>query len=211
MHYDLLERCREARERMEAPAFPLEAIRAAIRCSSQPTPRRRSISAAIIASFSILAVAAAAEVLQQTHVQFTPSGGMVISSNAKMGSRPIHTYAEIQEAARRLDFPAVLPTGLPTGTKPIRLFTAGTSMLAVTYDLAGAQRQSHLLWIFLTNRATMSGPAQRFQGRYKLQAGERMLLRAWHVGKEAVLVVSNGLRDQEFGAIKRAMEHEAAR
>ncbi len=136
---------------------------------------------------------------------------MVISSNAKMGSRPIHTEAEIQEAARRLDFPAILPMGLPAGAKPIRLFTAGTSMLAITYELPGTQRSSHLLWVFLTNRATMSGPARPPQGRYTLQTGERTSLRVWDVGKEAVIATSTGLSDREFATIKRAMEEGTPR
>ncbi len=131
---------------------------------------------------------------------------MVISSSVKTSSRPIHSEAEIRDAAEHLDFRAILPSGLPEGTKPIRLYTAGTSLLAVTYDLPGAERRSHhLLWIFLANPNTMASPYSR-PAAYQLRTGHAMSMDLWRTGPEAVIVVSNGLTASELARIKRAMQ-----
>jgi hypothetical protein len=207
MQFDLLEQCRAARESIQVPPFPLAQIR---RAADRPIPilRRRSAVAAAIAGFSAFAIAAAA-VWQQSHIVFTPSGGMVIRSDAHSGSRPIHSDAEVRDAASHLNFHAVLPKGLPPGTTPIRLFTSGRDVLAITYNLPGAYRRSHhLLWIFLANPSTLSGkfPAAK---TYKDRTFGRTMSQAhWRVGHEEVIVVSNGLTAAELATLKRAMEQE---
>lgn len=206
MHSDLLERCREAREHIGVPAFPASSIRAAAGRKPQPILRRRSVAAVLAATLSLAAIAAAAEMAQQTHVRFTPSGGMVLSSDAKSGSRPIHSTAEIQQAARRLAFPAVLPAGLPAGTQPVRLFTSGRDLIAITYNLPGIERRSHhFLWVFLTDPKALTN-APPSGARYKLRTGGRLSQAHWRVGAEEVIVVSNGLTAQELAAMKRAMQ-----
>jgi hypothetical protein len=202
MHSELLERFRIARNNIVVPTFPLSSIRLA--AQSAPHHRARGPIAAAIAVSLFAAGIAAATVMLQTHITFTPSGGMLIKSDAKSGSRPIHSEAEVREAARHLNFPAILPAGLPEGTEPIRLFTSGSDLIAVTYNLPGAQRRSHhLLWIFLANPAAMS-PWKAPRAAYQLRTG-RMTQAHWRAGSEEVIVVSNGLTPQELAAIKRAM------
>jgi hypothetical protein len=212
MQSDLSARCRLARELIDVPPFPLAPIRLAVERSTQAPPHRKSILAIVVASFSVVAIAAAAEISQQTHVQFNPSGGLIISAGpkTKIASRPIHSSAEIHEAARRLDFPAIVPQGLPEGTKPVRLFASGTSLLAITYDLPGVQRRSHqMLWISIANRATTAASNAPAVLRHRMVRGVSMSVAHWGVGPEDVIVISNGLTDPEFAAIKRAMEQES--
>lgn len=208
MHFDLLERCREVREHIAVPPFPSSSIRAAAEPGPQSLLRRRSIAAALAATLSVAAIAAAAEIAQQSHIRFTPSGGIVLSSDAKSGSRPISSDAEIREAAQHLDFQAILPEGLPAGTKPIRLFTSGRDLIGITYTLPGSERRSHhFLWVFLTDPKTLTNapPATR----YNLRTGDRMSQAHWRVGPEEVIVVSNGLTAQELAAMKSAMQQSA--
>ncbi|HVA27738.1 MAG TPA: hypothetical protein VNF68_06130 [Candidatus Baltobacteraceae bacterium] len=211
MHSDLLERGRIAREAIDVPAFPLASIRAAVAHPVPAAPRRRSLVAAIAASVSIVAIAAAAEIVQQAHIILPASGGIVISSDAKSSSRWIHTNAEVRDAAARLDFPATIPVGLPVGTRPIRLTTAGSSLLAIDYNLPGAQRRSHhMLWIFLANPSSMAALHASSAGSrplYRLRMNEDMQF--FRAGAEQVIIVSNGLTLSEFAAIKRAMERAA--
>jgi hypothetical protein len=205
MHSDLYERCHALRQSIDVPPFPVHVIRHAMEKKPRAGIRRRTMAAALAATISLAAIAAAAEFVQQTHVRFTPSGGMVISSDAKSGSRTISSDGEIRQAAQHLSFHAILPAGLPPGSKPIRLFTSGTDMLAITYDLPGAQRRSHhFLWVFLTDPKSLSNapPARR----YRLRTGDKMSQAHWRVGAEEVIVVSNGLTAQELSAMKRAMQ-----
>src|SRR6185437_10612060 len=204
MQSDLLERCRAARESIQVPPFPSTRIRLAADRPRQIL-RRRSFAAACIAGLSAFAIAAAA-VWQQTHISFTHSGGIVIRSDAHSGSRPIHSEAEIRAAAAHLNFRAILPQGLPAGTKPIRLFTSGSDVLAITYNLPGAYRRSHhMLWIFLANPSTLSGKIPS-ANPYRLRTfGPTMSSAHWRAGPEEVIVVSNGLTLAELAALRRAM------
>jgi hypothetical protein len=126
MHSDLLERAQMAREHINIPTFPLGSIRTAVQRAPKPAPRRRTIIASILAGLSVVAIAAAAEIIQQTHITLTPQGGMVISSSGKHVSLPNPSDAEIRDAAARLDFPAIVPSGLPAGTIAKQLGTEGS-------------------------------------------------------------------------------------
>lgn len=204
---DLTHLAREARESIEIPPFPAYAIRTA--AQHQPrVPRRRSAAATALAVLSLAGIAAAAA-LHGTHLTFTHSGGLVIASNVQNGSVAIHDDAPVRAAAQKLDFTAILPAGLPKGTKPAQLYTAGRSLMAVTYDLPGAQRASHhLLWIFLADPAIVSGSPSRAP-KYGWRTGKSMIASHWRIGPEEVIVVSNGLTQSERAAIKSAMEREA--
>jgi hypothetical protein len=207
MHADLLETSRQVRERIEAPPFPLAAIRAATVRTETRSSGRRSVVAIVLAGFSIAAIAAAAEVTHQSHLTVLPSGGIVVAAgNAKLSSREIHTEAEIREAAKQLDFQATLPSGLPEGATPTKLDMGGTNLLVITYALPSSQSgRGDKLWIFLANPATISqADAARYRSRNGY-ASER-----WRVGAEQVIVVSNGLKSADFAAIKDAMERAAA-
>jgi hypothetical protein len=204
MHSDLLERGRALRDLIEAPAFPLAAIRAAAARPAARAPRRRTFVAVVLAGFSIAAIAAAAEVVQRAHLVFVPSGGMIVSSATKLSSREIHTDADIREAAKHLDFQAVLPAGLPDGAQPIKLDMAGTSLLTITYALPVSQDGSrHKVWIFLANPLVTS-PSGVPLARYHARNGYPS--EVWRVGQEQVIVVSDGMAKPGFAAIKDAME-----
>jgi len=210
MHSDLSERCRIAREHIEIPPFPSFSIRAAVERATRPAPRRYSFGAVALAGVSAIAIAAAAGVLQQTHVRFSPLGGLVVSSVDKMVSRPIHANAEIRQAAEHLDFPATLPEGLPDGTMPVRLLAVDKSLLVITYDLPGVQRRSHhWLSIVIANPTTMSASTASIAARYRLRSGKNMSRAHWRVGREDVITLSNGLTLPEIARIRHAMEQEA--
>lgn len=209
MQYSLSELCESARARIAVPPYPRLAILARAQHASAHSPRKRSFVAAVIAGLSIVAIAAAAEVATQSHVRFTPSGGFVVSSSAKMASRRIHSDAEIREAAQQLNFAAVLPAGLPKAARPAQLFTAGKDMLAVTYDLPGPGRAPHhRLWVFLMNPATM-GAYHAPLDRYRLHPrGRTYATLMWRAGSEQVIAVSNGLTPADLMRMKVAMQQK---
>lgn len=210
MHSDLSERCRIARENMNIPPFPSLSIRTAVERAGRPAPRRYSFGVALLAGVSAITIAAAAAVLQHTRVHFSPLGGLVISSVDKMVSRPVHTNAEIRQAAEHLDFQAILPEGLPDGTMPVRLLAVDKSLLVITYNLPGIQRGSHhWLSIVIANPTTMSASTASIAARYGLRSGKNMSRAHWRVGREDVITLSNGLTLPELARIKQAMEQAA--
>jgi hypothetical protein len=205
MHSNLLEMSREAREHIQAPSFPLHAIRAATARPATQPPRRQLALALLIAGISVAAIATAAEVTHQARLVFPHSGGIIVSSNgAKLSSREIHTDAEVFDAAKRLDFQAVLPAGLPDGATPIKVDMAGTSLLVITYALPAQSGDGHKLWMFLANPAVLSpANAARYRSRHGYPSQQ------WRVGAEQVIVVSDGLTASGFAAIKGAMLRSA--
>jgi len=198
MHSDLAERCSAARSDIDVPAFPWDAIRAGGQRAAPSVFRGRTPAAIGVAVFSLAAIAAAAKIAVQSHIGFTPHGGMVIASSAKAGSHAIHGDAEIGEAAKHVDFAVILPAGLPEGARPVQLYTAGTSILAITYDIPG----HHRLWIFLANPDAM-GSAQT--AGLKHHKNNRMISMRWRTGNEEVIAVSDGLSARDLNLIKDAM------
>lgn len=208
MHSELSAAFSALRERMAVPPLP----RAAIVTAAQYAPansRKRGWTAGAVAILSAFAIAGAAEIATQSHIRFTRAGGMVLSSTAKTQNRVISSENEVKTAAARMNFPVTLPAGLPNGTKPVRLYTSGDDVMAVTYDLPGAWRASHhLMWIFLANPATMA-KAEPNSAVYRLRPDGRMSQARWRAGGEEVLVVSNGLTPAEVEAMKLAMQRPA--
>ena len=200
MHSDILQRSREIRGNIQAPSFPLEAIHAAASRTERPA-RRGPLVAAVIAGCSIVAIAATAQVVQHTQLRFMPSGGVVISSD-RGSVQLIHNEDAIRAASERLDFPATLPAGLPANASPLKLDTAGTSLLTITYALPNARH----LWIMLVNPRAISGSLAPSTSR----RGKHIRAQFWRVGSEGVLVASDGLTSSQFAAIKRAMERAAS-
>jgi len=198
---------RQVRDRIEAPPFPLAAIRAATARADVRPSRRRFVAAVVLAGFSIAAIAAAAEITHQAHLTFLPSGGMVISAGSvKLSQREIHTEADIREAVKQLDFQAILPAGLPEGATPVKVDMAGTGLLVITYALPASQLgPGHKLWMFLADPSTISQSAASHYG-----SRHGYTTRQWRVGAEQVIAVSNGLPASAFAAIKDAMERSAA-
>lgn len=208
MRSDLDQLCNAAREHISVPAFPREAVRSAVAEHPRGTGKR-TVAAALAATCVLAGAAAAAQLATQSHIRMTHSGGMVLMTSAKSGSVPISSEAQVRAASARLDFPATLPAGLPQGTRPIRLYTAGSDVMAVTYTLPGAWRASHhLLWIFLANPASMEARSFAKQPRYTLRTSG-MSHAAWRVGSEEVIVVSNGLTPEELQKIEAAMRSNA--
>lgn len=205
MHSDLHERFQAARSEMAVPDFPLERIHAGANRIAQYQPKKRKVAAIVTLALSLVAVAAAAELNVQTHVHFTKSGGFVIKSDGKNGSRLIHSDADIRAAAAQLNFRPVLPAGLPKGTQPVRLFSSGNDLLAITYNLPGAERRTHhFLWIFLANPNTFANGPRKSWNR-KIATPKHMLRASWRIGGEQVIVVSNGLTAAELATMKAAM------
>ena len=192
------------RERIAVPDFPKDAIVSASR--QMPSNGFKRFWAPIaIAVFSAAAIAAAAELVAQTQVHFTRSGGMVVSSSSNVTNRAITSEGPIDEAASRLNFKAILPAGLPEGTKPMRLYMSGNDVMAITYDLPGAWRATHhMAWVFLTNPSSIEGTLS--QTAYRLRLDGRMSSAHWRVGDEEVIVVSNGLTTDEVQRIKASMK-----
>lgn len=207
MRTDLSQLCTSARERIAVPDFPRASIRRALQAPAHQPARKRSLLVILAAGLSLAAAAAAAEVAVQSHIGYTRSGGMVLSSNAKMGEHAISSDADIRDAASHMNFPVTLPAGLPPGTKAIRLFTAGSDVMAITYDLPGAWRASHhLARIFLANPATLGGRTVS-RPRAQIATGTWVMRQArWRVGGEDVILVSNGMTQSEIQAVKRAMQ-----
>lgn len=203
MHYDLHELCRSAGEGVAVPAFPVGSIRARIARASTAEPKRRPFSALFAVALALVAVAAAAAILTQSHIRFTRSGGMVIESQHAV-NRAISSEADIMRAAAQMNFHVTLPAGLPAGSRPIRLYVGDSDVMAITYDLPGAWRASHhLAWIFLANPNVMSTHVPETQ--YKLRVDRRMSSTHWRVGGEQVIVVSNGLTPDEVAKIESTM------
>jgi len=200
MHSDILQRSLEIRGSIQAPSFPLEAIRIAARRAERPT-RRMPVIAALIAGCSIVAIAATAQVVQQTRLRFMPSGGIVISSNSQ-STQFVRGDGQIQAASERLDFHVTLPLGLPANASPLKVDVAGTSLLAITYALPNA----HHLWIMLVNPRATSGSLAPAPPRH----GKHIRAQFWRIGAEDVLVASDGLTPAQFASIKHAMERAAA-
>jgi hypothetical protein len=210
MHSELSERCRLTRELISVPPFPLASIRSGAQHPTRPPARRRPFIAIALASLSIVTIAAAAEITHRAHIQFTPTGGIIIQADpkTKVFGGPIHSDKEIREAATRLNFAPILPEGLPDGTKPIRVAVFGPDLLAITYDLPGAQRRTHhMLWISIANPTTMAKASA--PDVHKTVREMRMSQTHWRVGPEEVIVVSNGATDAEIATIKRAMQRTA--
>lgn len=202
MHSDLADRCSAARAEIDVPAFPWEAIRTGAQSTAPSVVRRRTAAAIGVAVLSLAAIGAAAEIAVQSHISVTRHGGMVITSSVKAGSHVIYGNAEIVEAAKHLDFVATLPAGLPRGAKPAQLYTAGTSILAITYDIP----KHHRLWVFLANPDAVGSTQNVGVQRH---AHSRMVSMRWRSGNEEVIAVSDGLSTRELDMIKDAMSAQA--
>jgi hypothetical protein len=216
MRFDLESACRDARERMAVPAVPLVAIRAAAerRPVSRPQRRRKGLIAAVLAGVSVVAVAAAAEVLSGTHVSFIPTGIVQVSSDDRISFKKNPTAEELRSFARQAGFPVVLPAGLPEGTRLHTLVRSGPGVILLQYDLPGASHRSdHVLTVMLVDPKTISAAPKGARRGYVLQLGDsrgRGAVR-WMVGREEVIVLPSTMTPAELGRLKRAMLAQAGR
>jgi hypothetical protein len=206
MQYDLALLCHDARARIDVPAVPLSAIRNA--ATRRKTPlRRRAIIAVLLSALSIGAVAAAA-VWQATHVYVGSSGPVDVYAHTMTIKLKNATAADLVSAARQVDFPVVLPTGLPAGTRLWEVGRADRRALMLSYNLPGAWRSSHhLLDIVLADPvivgSAISDPYKQRLIVMRYKQPQRTV--RWRVGGEDVIVDWHNLTRAELARMKQAM------
>lgn len=213
MQFDLRAACTAERRRMEVPAVPLGAIRAAAARPPGIVPRKRSaLSAVFLAAIPMLAMAAGAAQLWRTHIYLNPTGVSKLQGhNGAWAKNP--TLAELRAFSARLNFPVILPVGLPEGTQPIRLVRMDTDALLIQYNLPGTWRRSdHLLDVIVSNPSTLESPPHGAPYKYNLMFGGHAGRGSvhWRIGKEEVIVFDSTMTTLETAHFKRAMQAAAA-
>jgi hypothetical protein len=206
MQSDLTLLCREARAGIEVPAAPLDAIRNAASKRISPI-RRRMIIAVFVSALSLGAVAAAA-VWHATHVYVGSAGTLDVYAHAMTIKLNHATHADAVSAARQVDFPVVLPTGLPAGTQLRSVGRADRSAIMIGYDLPGVWRSSHhLLDVVLADPAIVGSaimdPYKQRLIVMRYKQPQRTV--RWRVGGEEVIVDWNNLTPAELARMKQAM------
>ena len=207
---EIFSRAHSSYERLDVPPFPVAAIRAAAQRSVESRRRRQVVAFCSLASLLFVAVAAGAAILHEARIHVLPSGGMVIRSHRSMRFGTIHSGSEILDASKRLNFSAVLPDGLPAGSKPISFFTADSNVLAVTYSLPGGEPTARrMLTIVLSNPSSITRSQAEKTASDRLQPGLATRIHFFRVGSEEVTVQSNGLTEREIGNIEYTMLGDA--
>jgi hypothetical protein len=211
--------CKSAREAIAVPALPLDAIRRGLqhRPRERAGVRRRGVLTAVVASLSIVAAAAAAEMFGHVQVSLDPSGAVKIAFDGAGGHwMPIQhpKDQDIQKAARAMNFPVILPTGLPEGTTTAQLMVPGPGAMEISYNLPGASRRSnHLLFVILANpKSVTPDSATPPKSAYTMEFGQKTGLGAvrWMVGQEEVIVLKSTITASELAHFKAAMMAQAA-
>lgn len=208
MPSDFATLCSQARERLEFSQVPLDSIRrSAQELAASTRARRRPVLIALLAALPI--AAAAAGLWHGTRLSFIDSG---INSGAMQfqfnrGESKAHpTLSQIQAVARNVDFPVVLPAGLPQGTFPVWVMRAGQSAIVLQYNLPGYwRRDDHLLLIILANPQAVGASRMHQRTKYELIMGNRRGGTHFMAGKEEVFVMRSSLRPQELEDLKDAM------
>ena len=208
MHYEFEARCRDARAGIAVPPLHISAIRDAV--AARRPSRRPTFIVTVAATIALGAVAAAAA--WQTHVYVATNGTVNLYAHrmtvkfAAPTQRGALTQADALAAARQVDFPVVLPTGLPAGTRLTNVTRADTSAISLGYDLPGAWRRSHhLLNVVLANPVVVGSTRPPATARFII---ERWLKPShtvrWTVGGEDV-IVSGSLTSAELARLQAAM------
>jgi hypothetical protein len=210
--------CKNARDGIAVPAIPLDAIRREVRQrpNQRTGLRRRSVVAAGVASLALVAVAAAAEMFGHVQISLNPSGTVHLSFDGLGGRwQPVRNpqRADIEKAAREMNFPVILPTGLPKGTDAEGLAVLGPGAMQIAYNLPGAWRRSnHLLFVILANPNSVAPQgAKPPASKYTMQLGQTTGLGAvrWMVGQEEVIVLKSTITPSELAHFKAAMTAQA--
>ncbi|MGB6985565.1 MAG: hypothetical protein WBD74_06245 [Candidatus Aquilonibacter sp.] len=204
MQFDLAPLCRDALARIDVPALPLTAIR---RAATSPRPRKPPWLATLVASISIVAVAAGATVLG-THIALDHADNLVEISTGNLKTQFANpTAADVAAAVRGANFPVTLPTGLPNGAKLKTLLSSGDAIM-LRYDLPGAWRASHhVAWIVLANPSTIgSSGSSGTAGSVRLAFISQGKPIHWRVGGEEVIIaMHNAMTPAELALMKQAM------
>ena len=210
--------CKDARDGIAIPAIPLDAIRreAGLRPSQRTGMRRRSVVAAGVASLALVAVAAAAEMFGHVQISLNPSGAVHLYFDGLGGRwQPVRNprRQDIEKAARAMNFPVILPTGLPKGTDAEGLTVLGPGAMQIAYNLPGAWRRSnHLLFVILANPQSVApDSATPPKSKYTMHFGETAGLGAvrWMAGQEEVIVLKSTITPSELAHFKAAMTAQA--
>lgn len=218
MQSDFALACKNAREAIVVPAIPLDAIRHGTlsRPSDRAGRRRRGVLAAAAASLSIVAAAAAAEVFGHVQVTLQPSGTVRVAFDGAGGHWlpvPNPTEQDLHKAARAMNFPVVLPKGLPQGTTAMQLMALGPGAMQITYNLPGASRRSnHLLFVILANpKSVAPADAPPPNAKLTMKFGQTKGLGAerWMVGQEEVIVLKSTITAAELAHFKATMTAQA--
>lgn len=206
--------CKNARDAIAVPAIPLDAIRqeAQRRPIARAGLRRRSVAAASIASLALVAAAAAAEMFGHVQISLQPSGEVHVNFDGLSG-RLMYVKdpkaSDIQKAARAMNFPVILPKGLPAGTDAEAVTVLGPGAMQIAYNLPGAWRRSnHLLFVILANpKSVAPQDAAPPKSKFTLQFGQKTGLGAvrWMVGQEEVIVLKSTITAAELAHFKAVM------
>lgn len=207
--------CTRARAAIVVPEFRTGTIRAAMHDRiDRGARRRRAALAGIATGLSLVAVAAAADVFGGVQVRLDPSGSTRLYFDVAHGQRfrPVRhpTDADFARAAQTVNFPVVLPTGLPAGTRAEMLSVFGPGAIQITYDLPGAWRRSnHLLMVVLANPRSVASPSQHDgpppHTMAQLRFGPATGALRWTVGHEDVIVLKSTITSSELAHVKAAM------
>jgi hypothetical protein len=178
--------------------------------------RRRSVVAAGVASVALVAAAAAAEMFGHVQISLSPSGTAHLYFDGQGDNwHPVRSpqRQDIEKAARAMNFPVILPTGLPKGTDAEGLVVLGPSAMQIAYNLPGAWRRSnHLLFVILANpKSVAPDSATPPKSKYTMEFGQTTGLGAvrWMVGQEEVIVLKSTITPSELAHFKAAMTAQA--
>jgi hypothetical protein len=217
MQSDLSDAFLDARRRIAVPPVPLARIRDAAAAAHHDVPirtHRKGIVASLMTGAAVVAVtvAAAAGVWHGVHVSFSPSGTSIITSDIATDTLS-PTIEQVRAAARRANFPVILPAGLPGDDLPLQMFmmrmkTGGQSAIALTYKLPGRRGDSaHFLTFVLAGSETQVDSGQAIPGMSTTHSGRTVgkgeLL--WKIGHEYVIVFQSAATPAELEKIHRAM------
>lgn len=216
MQSDLSDALNDARRRIAVPPVPLARIRTAAAAHQDVPMRARSkgIVASLMTGAAVVAVtvAAAAGVWHGVHVSFSPSGNSIITSDIATDTLS-PTIEQVRAAARRANFPVILPAGLPGDGLPLQMFamrmkTGGQSVITLIYKLPGVRGSSaHFLTFVLAGSETQLDSGQAIPGISTTHSGRTIgkgeLL--WKIGHEYVIVFRNTATSAELEKIHRAM------
>lgn len=195
--------CKRARGGIAVPPMP-----AALPWAAQPR-KPRALAVMLLAA---LPMAAAAAIVATGHLTFTPKHGIVLSGNVTTTDRV--SSENVAAIIKHADFQVTLPAGLPNGARLKRIVTAGTSVIALQYDLPGAWRRgNHTLYVFLANPSDVNGmPAKHQKSAFSIPKKSIYAVRLWRVGGEDVTVVAQraGITDAELSTMKSSMLRAAA-
>jgi hypothetical protein len=198
--------------------MPLEAIRQGVeyRPSNSGGRRRRGVLAATVAGLSVVAVAAAAEMFGHVQISLNPSGAANLYFDGQGGRLAGGQHPkdqDLQKAARAMNFPVTLPTGLPEGTTTAQFVVLGPGAMQIAYNLPGASRRSnHLLFVILANpKSVAPDGATPPKSKFRMELGQTTGVGAerWMVGQEEVIVLKSTITAAELAHFKAVMTAQA--